>query len=110
MHRPFKGKDELEKAREKAEDIMSKSVLHMFDTQQYQEKDPFPSLETLTALYEVDVEHVPLGQGIDNEIFDSLTTKHLNISPNWYSFLRTTPTIKNLKIWGKPHRSFATQN
>ncbi len=98
--RDFDGKeDRLIVARKKAHEIASKSVIQVFESSQFEEKAPFPSLE------EFYVECSLLGlpkeddMQIDREIYDFFKGLNVGISSAFLlKFLEKTSTVRKLQI------------
>ncbi len=89
-------------ARKRANDIANKSVIEMFESPQFEEKQPFPYLESF-QIY-CPVSSIPKGEGIDKEIHSSLTglDMHIAVSPAFYTkFLEKTRTLRYFSTYRK---------
>ncbi len=94
---------ELEEAVEKAVKLEQSSVINVFQSSEFEENKPFPSLETLKLSYYICELDYRERQNIVHKIYSIMhSQRRLTVSPEFYSlFLDKTSTLRSLKLLRK---------
>ncbi len=93
--------EELLEGRKKARKIEESSVLQVFQSSEFKQKTPFPSLEHLEMRLNCGLFQYPriIDRGVDREIYAFIANGSLRISEEFYDmFLKKTVTLRTLEV------------